>query len=89
VDYCDLINEYNLNRHIVQKREKLKHKCCTPIEPDSNFKTSWDFIGLFLILYEAIIIPYRVSFNMQPLGGFLLFEIFIDIFFIADICKAL
>ena len=62
VDYTDLINEFNLNLHTI-KTKKLNRKKCNPIEPDSNFKSSWDIIGLFLILYEAIVIPYRVAFN--------------------------
>ncbi len=69
------------------KSKKIKKKACEPIEPDSNFKTTWDLTGLFFILYEAVVIPYRVSFNMQSFGLFAVFEYFIDIFFITDVCK--
>ena len=63
VDYTSKINEYNLNLQIIKSR-RLKKKRCQPIEPDSNFKSAWDIVGLLLIIYEAIVIPYRVSFNI-------------------------
>jgi hypothetical protein len=63
VDYTELIGQYNLNLLTI-KSKKVKKKRLQPIEPDSNFKTTWDLTGLFLILYEAVVIPYRVSFNM-------------------------
>ena len=63
VDYTDLIGQYNLNLLTI-KSKKVNKKRFQPIEPDSNFKTTWDLTGLFLILYEAVVIPYRVSFNM-------------------------
>jgi len=70
------------------KSKKVKRKKFQPFEPDSNFKTSWDLTGLFLILYEAIVIPYRVAFNMQSMGLFAFLEYFIDVFFITDVCKS-
>ena len=63
VDYTTKINEYNLNLQTI-KSKRLKKKRFNPIEPDGNFKSSWDIIGLLLIIYEAIVIPYRVSFNI-------------------------
>ena len=69
------------------KYKRLKKKRCNPIFPDSNFKTGWDLTGLFLILYEAILIPYRVSFNIPSSGWFSMFELMIDFFFLTDICK--
>lgn len=75
---------YNLNLQTI-KSKKMKHKRCQPIEPDSNFKTTWDLMGLFLILYEAFVIPYRVTFNMLSAGFLMLFEIYIDTFFIIDV----
>lgn len=63
VDYTDLISEFNLNLHTIKTKKTSRLKKCNPIEPDSNFKSSWDIFGLMLILYEAIVIPYRVAFN--------------------------
>lgn len=69
------------------KTKRLKKKRCQPIEPDSNFKTGWDILGLFFILYSAVVIPYRVAFNMQSNGFLMLFEYTLDIFFMVDVCK--
>lgn len=63
IDYTTKINEYNLNLQTI-KSKRLKRKKCQPIEPDGNFKTGWDIFGLLLIIYEAIVIPYRVAFNI-------------------------
>ena len=87
IDYTEMINEYNLNLQVI-KSKKIKKKRFQPIEPDSNFKSSWDIIGLFLILYEAVVIPYRVAYNIQSEGLFMLFEYSIDTFFIFDVRKS-
>ena len=79
-----MLSAYNLNLQTI-KSKKLKKKRCQPIEPDSNFKTSWDLMGLFLILYEALVIPYRVTFNMLSSGFLMVFEIYVDTFFIFDV----
>lgn len=63
VDLTELIGHYNLNLLTI-KSKRVKKKRFQPIEPDSNFKTTFDLTGLFLILYEAVVIPYRVSFNI-------------------------
>lgn len=84
IDYTKELGDLNLK---TIKYKRLKKKRCNPIFPDSNFKTGWDFSGLFLILYEAILIPYRVAFNIPPTGWFAMVEVFIDLFFITDICK--
>ena len=86
IDYTELIGPYNLNLMTI-KSKKIKRKRFSPIEPDSNFKTTWDLTGLFLILYDAVVIPYRVSFNMQSMGFLAFFEYFIDVFFITDVRK--
>ncbi len=83
-DYTKELGDLNLK---TIKYKRVKKKKCNPIFPDSNFKTAWDFSGLFLILYEAVLVPYRVAFNMPPKGWFLAVEVIIDLFFLTDICK--
>lgn len=65
--------------------KKDKSKRWFPITPDSTFKSTWDFIGMFFILYLAIVIPYRFCFKARAFGNFKFFEVFIDIFFIVDL----
>ena len=48
-------------------------------------KATWDIIGLIFLIYQSIIIPYRVSFNSYATGGFDVFEKLIDFFFIFDV----
>lgn len=66
---------------------KISRKKVKPIEPDSNFRTGWDLVGLVLIMYESMVIPYRVSFNIPSSGFFMFLEGIVDLFFIFDICK--
>lgn len=82
MDYTKELGDINLK---TIKYKRLKTKRCNPIFPDSNFKTGWDLSGLCLILYEAIIIPYRVAFNIPSSGLFIMFELSIDLFFLTDI----
>lgn len=84
MDYTENLGELNFQtvKYIKISRKKVK-----PIEPDSNFKSGWDFAGLLLLIYESMIIPYRVAFNVPSSGLFMLFEGLIDLFFIFDICK--
>ena len=40
---------------------------------------------LFAILYQSILVPYRLCFNEDATGGFSVFESIIDVLFIFDI----
>jgi len=53
--------------------------------PESIGKTIWDFIALFFILYQALVTPVRISFNIQAEGFLAVFEIIQDLFFICDL----
>jgi hypothetical protein len=68
---------------------KYQWKLSSLYPPDSSFKAGWDLTGLFFILYEAIVIPYRVGFNVSSAGFFFVIELMIDIFFITDMCNSL
>ena len=35
------------------------------IAPDSNFRVIWDVLCMFLIFYEMIMIPFRLSFEEE------------------------
>ena len=79
-----MLGELNL-KHINVNKDKSKWMF--PIVPDSNFKISWDMMGLLLIIYQAVLIPYRFCFKVHAVGYLLVIETFIDGFFIVDICK--
>ena len=55
------------------------------IMPSSKLKTVWNLIMLILLLYTAVIVPYRVAFIDFPSTFMFYLEIFIDILFIGDL----
>lgn len=81
IDYTKHMGDLTLDT-IKYKTKRIKK--CRPIEPDSTFRTGWDLFGLILILYEAVVIPYRVAFSIPSTGYHKFFELFIDSFFITD-----
>ena len=66
---------------------KDKSQRLFPIYPDTIFKSFWDLIAMFFICYHALVIPYRYCFKARAFGWLRLFELMIDVFFIADLCK--
>ena len=55
------------------------------IYPDSPSKKYWNFFLIFLLLYVATLMPYRIAFVDENTGFWFYFDIFIDFSFIADI----
>ena len=86
IDFTNKLGDLNLRAIKFKKNVK---KRCRPIEPDSTFKSWWDLAGMVLIIFEAIVIPYRVCFSIPSGDLFLSFEYFIDAFFITDISNNL
>ena len=60
-------------------------KSCLIIFPDSNLRTSWDLLSFFFTIYQSIIIPFRISFEVDARGAFYYYETFIDMFFLTEI----
>ena len=55
------------------------------ILPDSTFKTFWNFIMIFLLLYTASFVPIRTAFIDDVTPIFAAFEFTVDGCFIADL----
>ena len=53
--------------------------------PDSSGMATWDILGLFFIIYQAIIIPFRLCYGVEPTGFWFFVESTIDICFMVDI----
>ena len=53
--------------------------------PDSTGKAAWEVAGLFFIIYQSFIIPFRLCFESDATGGWLVVETLIDICFMVDI----
>lgn len=64
--------------------------CCGPktpiVHPDNSRLLLWIILGMFLILYEVFMTPYRLCFNAPAKGVLFVFETFIAIYFISDVC---
>lgn len=58
---------------------------CLLFDPTSHSKAVWETLGLFMILYQAIVIPFRLCFEAEAAGFAKKLEDVIDICFIADI----
>merc|ERR1719163_1564100 len=49
-------------------------------------KKTWDLVLMFIIFYSVILVPYRISFDVEASGVFKGLDILFDVFFFADIC---
>ena len=54
-------------------------------DPDSTGKAAWEVMGLFFIIYQSIIIPYRLCLDVPAENGWFYIEYAIDMCFIIDI----
>jgi len=45
-------------------KPSAKKKFCGTWLPDSNTKSTWDILGFFFIVYQAVAVPYRISFDV-------------------------
>ncbi len=55
------------------------------ILPDSPWKVIWDLFGMIFIIYQGVVVPFRICFDSQASGGFAIFELMQDFFFVFDI----
>jgi hypothetical protein len=60
-------------------------KDCLLISPDSSGKAAWEVAGLFMIVYQSILIPFRLCFESEAEGWIEYFESAIDLCFMLDI----
>ena len=63
--------------------------CCgsrTPlIHPDNRMLMKWIMLGIFFVLYEVFLTPYRMCFNAPAKGVFFAFECVVNLFFMVDV----
>ena len=50
-------------------------RSCGIFLPDATYKVIWDFIGFICIIYQSIVIPFRLCFNEIATGFFYYFEL--------------
>lgn len=56
------------------------------LNPESNFRRRWDVMQLVLLTYVAVVVPFRVSFNvtLELWGFWFFFDLASDLYFIVD-----
>lgn len=57
------------------------------IFPESAFKTYWDMAGFMFIIFQSILIPFNLCFQVSPTGFVKYLDGLIDIYFIFDMSK--
>jgi hypothetical protein len=57
----------------------------TVIFPTDNWKETWDLWVLVLILYSAVMVPYRICFNSPAVGVVFWGEQLVTLSFIVDV----
>jgi len=68
---------------IVEDDSGLARK--TIVVPETQLKLAWDMLGFLLIVYQAVLIPYQIGFDVPSQGAILSFDYFIYVFFVFDI----
>ncbi len=54
------------------------------IHPESYVKLTWDILCMIFIIYLAITVPYKISFNIVYTGAWAYIDIIITLFFLGD-----
>ena len=80
------LDEDELDRDIMSAVSEFdSNKGCLVINPNNNYKMTWDLLGFLIIFYQSIVIPYRISFDVPPEDGWYYLEWIMDGVFWADI----
>lgn len=70
-DFEDMQDEDEEEDFERENKVKNLHRSKYIIHPDNIGKTIWDLFGFILILYTSIAVPYSLSFEVTPAGGWL------------------
>jgi len=54
------------------------------MHPTTKLRQYWDFLQVFLLLYIAITVPYRLGFSEPSYGAWYVADFFVDIYFYVD-----
>jgi hyperpolarization activated cyclic nucleotide-gated potassium channel 2 len=73
-----------LNLCIVAAHSEI-NKAWGVIYPDSAFKGIWDLLCLVFIIYQSIVIPFRLCFEVDAVDGLFYLETIMDVSFMIDV----
>lgn len=77
-----LLTAHNVGHYYVPQRQ---YRPPYMIDPESKYKSIWDLVIAFLVLYTTCIVPFRVGFNRAATGILFYFEAAGDVLFFLDI----
>lgn len=59
--------QMEIESHILKAVQDIDNKKSRfLINPENYFYTVWDYMGFLIIIYQSIVIPFRVSFDVEP-----------------------
>ena len=70
---------------IVERAKQSPNTSRWVVHPASGFRLAWDVAQIIILLYVALAIPYRFSFDVYAYGGWYLLEFLIDVYFWIDL----
>jgi len=73
---------YEPNKDQLSLKENVLDKLM--FHPESIIRIIWEVIGVIFIIYQLILTPFRICFDIRPIGSIVIFEIIQDFFFIID-----
>lgn len=68
-----------------EAKSRLRLKRAFILNPDSRFRRTWDILQTFILLYVAVMVPYRVGFKASAEGPIYWVELLQDLYFVCDV----
>ena len=56
------------------------------IHPEGRFRITWNMLVAVILLYISLAVPLQIGFDVDPDGGWAVFEHILDGFFLVDLC---
>jgi hypothetical protein len=56
------------------------------LHANTPFRSIWDTTQIFILVYVALAVPYRMGFDADAYGGWYVLEFFVDLYFWIDLC---
>ncbi len=63
IDYTEMLGDLTLRTIQSKAYENNDQSFVKVFPPDHDYKIWWDIIGVTAILYQSIMIPYKISFK--------------------------
>merc|ERR1712139_406687 len=80
------LRDHHIKVHSSEMSGELAREKRFKMHPMGKARAAWDTMTMLLMLYLAMSVPYRLAFDHAATSTFfVVFEIMIDLFFIADI----